>query len=190
MFGISGNKEEGIEDLENVAAKGDRASTDAKLFLIVVYEREGRFEDALRIVNELLEKYPRNFQLELSKATIYRKMKSWDQADQVYGDIIAKIQAKQNGYDRMREERVYYERGKSNAFGLKPNDAIAAFNHVISGSKSTMNEKADSYVWLGRIYDSINERPKAIEQYNAVLALDCDAEYKDAAQNYLRKPFK
>jgi tetratricopeptide (TPR) repeat protein len=190
MFGISGNKEDGIQDLENVAARGDRATTDAKLFLIVIYEREHRLEDALRTVNELHEKYPRNFQLEMSKANIYRKMKNWDQADQVYGNIIAKIQAKQDGYDRLREERVYYERGKSNVFGSKTNDAISAFNHVVSASKATANEKADSYVWLGRIFDSINDRTKAVEQYNAVLALNCDAEYKDAAQGYLRKPFK
>src|SRR5207237_10926513 len=116
LFGISGNKQEGIEDLESVAAKGTHATTDAKLFLIVVYEREGRFDDAMRIVDELHTKYPRNFQLELSKATIYRKMKNWDKADQVYGEIIAKVEAGRSGYERLRAARGYYDRGKSNRY--------------------------------------------------------------------------
>ena len=190
MFGISGDKEQGIQDLEQVAAKGSRAATDAKMFLIVVYEREGRLDEAVRLADELHTKYPRNFQFEMAKATAYRKMKRWDDADQVYGRVISQIEGKQNGYERMRAERVYYERGKSNAYGLKPNDAITAFNHVVASSNSTANEKADSYVWMGRIFDSQNNRPKAVEQYQAVLSLDCDSEYKDAAQAYLKRPFK
>jgi tetratricopeptide (TPR) repeat protein len=190
MFGISGNKDEGIQDLEQVAVKGNRAATDAKMFLIVVYERESRLDEALRLIDELHSRYPRNFQFEMAKATVFRKMKRWDEADQVYGQIISEIAAKQNGYERMRAERVYYERGKSNAVGLKPNDAVAAFNHVVSSNNSSPNEKADSFVWMGRIFDSQNDRTKAVAQYQSVLSLDCDAEYKDAAQAYLKKPFK
>jgi len=177
LFGISGNKDEGIQDLESVAAKGVRAATDAKMFLIVVYEREGRFEDAVHLTDDLHAKYPRNFQFEMAKATAYRKMKSWDQADHVYSEIIAEIEAKQNGYDQLREARVYYEKGKSDVNGLKID-------------KATADEKADSHVWLGRIFDSRDERSKALEQYNAVLALDCDAVYKTVAQGYIRTPFK
>jgi tetratricopeptide (TPR) repeat protein len=127
----------------------------------------------------------------MAKATAYRKMKNWDQADRVYSDIIAEVESKQNGYDqKLREERVYYEKAKANVFGGKPENAIPAFNYVIASSKSTPDEKADSHVWLGRIFDSRDDRNKAIEQYKAVLTLDCDAEYKSAAQAYLRTPFK
>jgi len=190
MFGISGNKQEGIEYLEMVASKGTRAATDAKLLLVVVYEREARFDEALRLTDELHEKYPRNFQFEMSKATIYRKMKKFDLADQAYAHVIESIEAKHNGYDRMREDRVYYEKAKNAVDGLKFEEAISAFNRVVRGSKSTADEKADSLVWLGRIFDSRNERNKAVEQYNAVLKLNCDDEYKYAAQAYLKKPFK
>ncbi len=189
-LGISTNKEDGIRNLEMVAQKGTRASTDAKLFLIVVYQRESRFNDALQVIDDLLAKYPRNFQLELSKATIYLKMKNWDKAAEVYASVLAKLQAKRDGYDRLREELVHYEAAKNDVNRLKLDEAVTGFNKVVASSKSTVDEKADSYIWLGRIFDSRNDRKKAVEQYNAVLKLNCDKEYLDAAQGYLKKPFK
>ncbi len=190
IVGISGNKQEGIRNLEMVAAKGPRASTDAKLMLIVIYEREHRYDDELRLIDELLARYPRNFQLELSKATIYGKMKNWDEAARVYGQILAKIQSKKNGYERLREELVYHQIGKSDVNGLKLDEAVAAFSRVVESDKSTADEKADSHNWMGMIFDSRNERSKAVEHYNAVLKLDCDAGYKDTAQGYLKRPYK
>ena len=190
IVGISGNKQEGIENLETVAAKGVRASTDAKLILIVVYERERRFDDELKLIDNLLARYPGNFQLELTKAAVYGKMKNWDEATRVYGQILAKIQAKKNGYDRLREELVYHQIGKSNVNRLKLDEAVAAFSHVVASDKSTADEKADSHNWMGMIFDSRNERAKAVEQYNAVLKLNCDPGYKDTAQGYLKKPYK
>jgi tetratricopeptide (TPR) repeat protein len=190
IVGISGDKVEGIHNLELVASKGARASTDAKLLLIVIYERERRFDDALRLIDELLQKYPRNFQLEISKAAIYGKMKNWDEATSVYGQVLAKVQTGKNGYDRLREEFVYHELGKSDVNRLKLDEAIAAFSKVTTSDKSTADEKADSHVWLGMIFDSRNERSKAVEQYNAVLKLNCDEGYKDSAQAFLKRPYK
>jgi tetratricopeptide (TPR) repeat protein len=190
IVGISGDKAEGITNLQLVAGKGGRASTDAKLLLIVIYERERRFDEALRLIDELLQKYPRNFQLEISKAAIYGKLKNWDEATRVYGQILAKVQARKNGYERLREEFVYHELGKSNVNRLKLEEAIAAFSKVTTSEKSTVDEKADSYVWLGMIFDSRNERSKAVEQYNAVMKLNCDDGYKDTAQGFLKKPYK
>jgi tetratricopeptide (TPR) repeat protein len=185
-----GNKAGGIQKLETVAAKGNHAATDAKMLLIVIYGREKRYDQALRLTNELTVQYPRNFLFEMSKASIYGKMGNWTQAVAVYEQVAAKVEKKQNGYERLRQERVYLEIGKSNVNRLNLDAAVRAFSRVISGAAATMDEKADSHIWLGRIFDSRHERPKAVEEYNAVLKLDCDDEYKDTAHGYLKKPFK
>ena len=52
------------------------------------------------------------------------------------------------------------------------------------------SEKADAYLWMGKIYDSRNERAKAIQQYDAILALNCDRGVKSEAQRYKRKPWR
>jgi tetratricopeptide (TPR) repeat protein len=185
-----GDKEGGIKKLETVATKGERASTDAKMLLIVIYNREKRYDQALRVINELHEKYPRNFLFEMSKASIYGKMGNWNEAVAVYGQVLEKIRTKQNGYERLREERMYYEIAKGNIYRGKPEDSIAQFTRVVSSSNSTPDEKADSYIWLGKIFDSQRLHPKALEQYRAVLNLNCAPEYKQTAQDLIRKPYK
>src|SRR5437867_2553316 len=76
----SAGKEVGIKQLETAAARGSHTSTDARMMLIVVYNREKRYDDALKIVNDLHARYPRNFMFELAKASTYGKMKRWDDA--------------------------------------------------------------------------------------------------------------
>jgi tetratricopeptide (TPR) repeat protein len=190
VFGISGSgKEEGIHKLEMVAANGNRAATDAKEILIIIYNREHEYDQSLRLIDELLAKYPRNFQLEMSKAAVYGKMKDWTQAIQVYQHILSRIQAKQNGYDRLRPELVYGQLGVADVNQGRSDDAIAAFDKVV-GSKSDDNEKADAYLWLGKIYDSLNKREQATQQYNAILKLNCKKQYQDDAHAFLTKPYK
>src|SRR5262249_23600119 len=104
----SAGKELGIQQLETAAAKGKNASTDARMILIVVYNRERRYEDALQIITELHMRYPRNFIFEMAKASTYGKMKRWDDAVRTYEEILGKVQGKRDGYERLAAHRIYY----------------------------------------------------------------------------------
>jgi len=190
FFGVSGgSKEAGIRDLEKAATQGDRARTDAKTILIVIYYREHQYDQSLRLIDDLLAKYPRDFQLEIERAQIYGRMKNWSQAVDVYHHVLSKIQEKQDGYERLRNDRVYAQLGFANVSLGKSDDAIAAYNQVTGSSLADDNEKANAYLWIGKIYDSGNERGKAVDQYNAILALNCNNSYKEEARAYLRKAF-
>jgi tetratricopeptide (TPR) repeat protein len=189
-FGIrSEGKEAGIRQLETAAAKGKMNSTDARMVLTVVYNREKKYDEALRLINELHAKYPRNFLFEMAKAAVYEKMKQGDQAVRVYEEVLEKVQRKQDGYDRLRAAKVYYSLGTSNVNRYQFEKAAEDFEHVVSGEDSSPNEKAGAYLWLGKIFDSRKERMKALEQYDALLKLDCDPELKEEAQRYKRRPY-
>ena len=60
VAGFGGGKERGIQLLERAAAGSGEARTDAMFALILVYNRERRFDDALRVLRQLREAYPRN----------------------------------------------------------------------------------------------------------------------------------
>ncbi len=191
FMGVCGSgKAEGIRKLELAMRQGTRTTTDARMILIVAYNREKRFVESLHLLDELRSKYPRNFQFELEQGGVHEKMKDWNGAVQVYQHVLSKIAAKQDGYERLREELVYRELGEANVNRLNLDEAIAAFNKVVTGAKATPAEKADAFIWLGKIYDSQNLRPKAVEQYRAVLKLDCDPGYKETAQGFIKKPYK
>jgi len=190
FFGVSGSKEAGIRDLEKAAAQGDRARTDAKTILIVIYYREHQYDQSLRLIDELLTKYPRDFQLEMERASIYGKMKNWSQSVEVYRHVLSKIQAKQDGYERLRIDRVYAQVGFANISLLKLDDAINDYGQVTGSTQADDNEKADAYLWLGRIYDSRDQRDKAVDQYNAIIKLNCNNSYKEDAKAYLRRAYR
>ena len=60
VAGFGGGKERGIEMLERAARGSGEARTDAMFALVLVYNRERRFGEALRVLQALREAYPRN----------------------------------------------------------------------------------------------------------------------------------
>ena len=191
VVGLGGDgKEAGIRDLETAAAKGVRAAVDAKMLLIVVYGREQQYEKALKLINEVQAKYPRNFMLDMTKGSIYGKMKRWDLASQNYRQTIEKIKARQNGYERMRIEKVYYELANSEFQAQKFDEAGRTFALVTAGANATPNEKATAHLWMGRMSDTRADRPDALKHYNAILTLPADPGIKSDAQRHIKKAFR
>ena len=60
VAGFGGGKEHGIELLQRAAAGGGEARTDALFALILIYNREKQFDDALKVLQTLRQLYPRN----------------------------------------------------------------------------------------------------------------------------------
>jgi tetratricopeptide (TPR) repeat protein len=189
-FGIrSAGKDSGIRQLETAAAKGKTASTDARMVLTVVYAREKKYDQALRLINELHRKYPRNFLFELAKGSIYGKLKKWDESVEVYEQVLEKVHVRKDGYERLREARVYSLLGNANIDRMQFEKAGTEFARVVSAGDATMDEKASAYLWMGKIYDSKKDRTNAIRQYDLLLGLDCDPGLKSEAQKYKRRPY-
>ena len=60
VAGFGGGKERGIHMLQETAAAGGENRTDAMFALVLVYNREKRYGDALRTLQELRKLHPRN----------------------------------------------------------------------------------------------------------------------------------
>ncbi|HEV3484064.1 MAG TPA: hypothetical protein VG106_01555, partial [Vicinamibacterales bacterium] len=60
VAGFGGGRERGIRMLEETAAAGGETRTDAMFGLVLMYNREKRYDDALRVLEELRRLYPRN----------------------------------------------------------------------------------------------------------------------------------
>src|SRR4030095_11562130 len=66
--GFRGSKKRGLTLLEEVARDGRWSKDDAKTLLMLLYTREKRYADVVKITRELGEKYPRNFLYRLFSA--------------------------------------------------------------------------------------------------------------------------
>jgi tetratricopeptide (TPR) repeat protein len=60
VAGFGGGKERGIAMLEETAAAGGESGTDALFALVLLYNREKRYDDAQRSLQELRRQHPRN----------------------------------------------------------------------------------------------------------------------------------
>jgi tetratricopeptide (TPR) repeat protein len=58
--GFGGGRERGIQTLSETSVAGDEARTDALFALVLIYNRERRYDQALQALNRLREMYPRN----------------------------------------------------------------------------------------------------------------------------------
>ena len=187
----SEGKDVGIRQIENTARMGKDGVTDAKMMLLIVYNREGRHDDALKIVDDLHAKYPRNFLFELSRAQILRKMGKFDRANETYLAILKKVGSKTDGYERLRSAKVNYDLAKSQTEQNNFDGVFATYSKLVDPkSDATPNERADSHIWMGMILDSQKSRAAALEHYNAVAVLKCDPGYKDRANELKRRPYQ
>jgi tetratricopeptide (TPR) repeat protein len=60
MVGFGGDKEKGLKMVEETVTAGGENRTDAQFALVLLYNRERRYADAMRVLADLRKHYPRN----------------------------------------------------------------------------------------------------------------------------------
>ena len=188
VFGIRGDKEAGIRELEYAAELGERGRTNAKMVLVVVYNREREFEKSLAVLEDLHSQYPRNFLLETAKASVYQRLRSWEDAVRTYETVLAKVVTGEDGYDRMDFEPIVFKIGEAN---LRRSElALALDTFATLTDSEILDVQGRAHLWIGKVYDAMGERDRAIEEYDIVLSLDCAENLRDEARDFKRQPYR
>jgi tetratricopeptide (TPR) repeat protein len=60
VAGFGGGREHGLQMIEETAAAPGESRTDAEFALVLLYNREQRYADAMRVLTDLRRQYPRN----------------------------------------------------------------------------------------------------------------------------------
>ncbi|HJU41668.1 MAG TPA: tetratricopeptide repeat protein, partial [Vicinamibacterales bacterium] len=68
LAGFGGGRERGLRLVEDAANHPSDVQTNAQLVLVLMYNREGRYDDALRVIRELQRQFPRNRLLWIEEA--------------------------------------------------------------------------------------------------------------------------
>ena len=84
MVGIGGNKEKGLQYLEECAQGTGETSTDAKILLVLFLRREHRYQEALPIARGLIQAYPRDVLMALEEGNLLRAEGHDQEAAAVY----------------------------------------------------------------------------------------------------------
>ncbi len=189
LFGIRGDKDGGIERLETAAELGRNEGVNAKMVLVVVYNREKEYDKSLSILRELHAQYPRNFLMELSIGAVYQRLEDWDNAIRTYRSVIEKVRSGRNGYGRLDPEPVMFKVAEAYMHAGRYEEGRTAFLDLAASEDIDVELEARTRLWLGKIFDSQGRRTEAMEQYNRVLGLSPPEDIRDEANRYRRRPY-
>ena len=102
VVGFGGGKERGLKMIEEAAAYPGLTQTDAQFALLLLYNREKRFDDAMRVIQDLQRRYPRNRQLWYEGGTTLLRAGRYAEAETMLDEGIRRR-------DSDRRERMFGE---------------------------------------------------------------------------------
>ncbi len=170
VAGFGGGKELGLHMIEEATAYPSEAQTDARFALVLLYNRERRFADALRTIEQLQRQYPRNRLLWLEAgATALRAGRHADAERWLTG-----------GIDRLPQDRRPRMFGEESLWFYKRGATRVALRHMDAARRDLDRaQTGDVQDWVrGRIYvergklaDLAGDRTRARAEYDRALGI-------------------
>ena len=189
--GFRGDRERGIETLQQVAKLGRANRVDAEILLCAVYRRERRAKEAVQLLSDLIRRFPENFLLRLELVQMYGDLGEKDKALAVIREVDRLKRAKTPGYERLAQEKLRYTRGNL-LFWYNDLDLALEDLKAVTDNPSAVDLNTGLYAWLrtGQIYDLQKKREDAKKAYLQTVAMAPTSDAANAAQNYLLSRYK
>ena len=184
IVGTRGSRTKGIGMLENAVAKGRYVSDDSRVILLAIYQNEKRPEDALKILQNLSGRFPRNYLFRLETATTLAQLHRAKEACSIYEELLKSEDA------RKADDLVHYQYAEALAAGQEYERAAAQFLAVTKTQKAEASLITWSLLRAGQVYDLAGKRSEAVAQYKAVLARPNVYDTKEQAEHGIKQAFK
>ncbi len=188
LVGLSGDKEKGLQYLNDAYHGNGETSVDAGIILLVFLRREHRYAEALQIAGALAPRFPRNYLLPVEEGNLLRASGKNDEAEDAYrrgwqngqegkyGSLHYEIAAVALG-DLLRGEKKYQA-------------AAAAYELVngVAGADPELLQKAN--LGAGEMYDQLQQRDLAVKKYQAVVAANSAGAEADTARKRMKEAYR
>lgn len=132
VAGFGGGRERGIQMLQETAAAGGENRTDAMFALVLVYNRERRYDEALRTLQELRKLHPRNRLVLLETGSTALRAGRPDQAEAVLTEGLGMLAATSGPKIPAEETLWRYKRGAARVAAGRPDSARADLQSATS----------------------------------------------------------
>jgi tetratricopeptide (TPR) repeat protein len=200
--GYRGSKKRGLKMLEEVAEKGRWAQDDAKSVLILLYTREKRFADVVKLTRELSAKYPRNYLLRLETADGLVSLAAQKRKEK---DVAGAVQAEKEAFatfdEVIRDRNVRETAGRAlDLVHFKYGEALLtaglnerAAKEFLSATKVAQAEPGlvtMAHLYAARAYDVAGKREEALAQYKEVLARPDIYDAHEEAKRGMKQAYK
>jgi tetratricopeptide (TPR) repeat protein len=186
MVGLSGSKEKGIQYLQDVANSNGESSVDAKIVLALFLRREHRYQESLQLIRGLAAAYPRNLLFALEEGNLLRAQGHKTEAAAVYKRVFDA--GREGHYPSLHYELAALSLGDVLSSQKDYRGAAAAYLEVESVKDADPEYKQRAALSAGQMYDILSNRAQAVNEYQAVLAVDGKSPQADMARKCLQNP--
>jgi tetratricopeptide (TPR) repeat protein len=188
IVGFGGDKEKGLQMIEDAVAYGGDNQEDARFALILLYNRERRYDDAMKVIETLRTKYPRNRLMWLEAASTMLRAGRAADADRYVTEGLALFA----GDKRQRmfgEEGIwYYKRGAARVALRRTSEAETDLKRAITVEARDW-VKGRAHLELGKLGILAGNRPLANEELRTAVKL-CDGDNDPAFAEEARRLIK
>jgi tetratricopeptide (TPR) repeat protein len=188
MAGFGGGKQKGLALIEGAAAYGGDNQSDARFALILMYNRESRYDDALTQLRLLREEFPRNRLVWLETgSTNLRAGKAVD-AERFLSEGMARFADDHRPRMYGEDALWFYKLGAARAVLGKTAEATTELQQSIhlDGRKWVHGR---SHLELGKLALKSGNKPAAVLEFKEAIALcdeDNDPNTADEARRLLK----
>jgi tetratricopeptide (TPR) repeat protein len=188
IAGFGGGKDKGLRLIEEAAAYPGDSQTDARFALILVYNRERRYDDALRQLAILRERYPRNRLLPLEIGSTNLRAGRPADAEKVLDEAMTRFAGDTRPHMFGETALWHYKRGTARAAIGRDADARQDFTRALAveGRKWVQGR---THLELGRLALKAGNRPAAQKEFQTAITLcesDNDAAWAEEARRLLK----
>jgi hypothetical protein len=163
VAGFGGGRERGIQMLEETAASGRENRTDALFALVLVYNRERRYDDALKALEELRQLHPRNRLLLLEAGATALRAGRAQQADSVLSEGLTILASDKRPRIPGEEALWRLKRGTARVAIGRLEEGVADLRSATGGDAANWVQ-GRARVELSRVALKRGERDQAAEQ--------------------------
>lgn len=187
MVGLGGNKQKGIDYLNQVAHSDSENRTEAKIALVLFHARDKEYDQSLTWLGPLISEYPKNVLLGLEEGSLLRSLNRTAEAAEVFrkiwqegregkfGSLHYEFAALYLG-DLLRSQKDYA--GAASAYELV---------NEVAHPDPEVQQKAN--LGAGEMYDQQLRRELAVKKYDAVIAANSSTPPADTARRRLKEPY-
>lgn len=195
IFFPSGNKNEGLRQLENTAYNGKYAKYEARYFLMMLYYQfENNAYKADEFAKLLTEEFPDNPNFERWHGRINVRKGESNVYYEIFKSVFQKCDEQKVGYNSVAKREAAYYLGFYFRNVNQADSSIVYFNETIKLSQQLdVDEESGFYInavlFNGMMHDVVGKREEAIEFYEKVLDMKEYGNSQTFAKEYLIKPF-
>ena len=188
MVGLGGNRDKGLQYLQECAAAEGEASTDAKVLLMLFLRREKHFDQALRFNRDLVARFPQSSLLAMEEGNLLRASGKPAEAANVYRKIWQG--GREGKYPGQHYEMAANSLGDLLRSQKDYQGAAAAYELVSTVPQPDPEMKQKASLAAGEMYDLLKKREVAVKKYQEVLAVNSGNAPADAARKFMKEAYR